>query len=158
MSATGKSSVVAELRARGYKAVDGDDPAYSHWGEFVRYPGIDDGAPDQEKEWILREDRIDELLSTEDCDAVFVAATARNMSKFYPRFDHIVLLSAPSEVIVERLATRTNNPYGKRPEELADVLRYVERLEPILRKSASHEIDASASLDKVVAQVLELVS
>jgi hypothetical protein len=30
----------------------------------------------------------------------------------YPRFDHIVLLGAPAEILIERLATRTTNPYG----------------------------------------------
>src|SRR2546430_17741022 len=43
---------------------------------------------------------------------------------FYPRFDHIVLLSAPAEVLAERLATRATNPYGKDPAELAETLEY----------------------------------
>lgn len=30
---------------------------------------------------------------------------------------HIVLLSAPRDVLVERLASRTNNPFGKTPDE-----------------------------------------
>jgi hypothetical protein len=41
---------------------------------------------------------------------------------FYPRFDHIVLLSAPAEVLAQRLATRATNPYAKDPAELAETL------------------------------------
>ena len=33
MSGTGKSSLVAELAARGYKAVDADSAEYSEWVE-----------------------------------------------------------------------------------------------------------------------------
>lgn len=41
---------------------------------------------------------------------------------FHSRFDHIVLLSAPVEVLVHRLVTRTTNSFGTPPEELARVL------------------------------------
>jgi hypothetical protein len=33
---------------------------------------------------------------------LFVQGTTRNQGLFYPRFDHIVLLSAPPEVLTER--------------------------------------------------------
>jgi hypothetical protein len=55
---------------------------------------------------------------------LFVQGTTRNQVLFYPRFDHIVLLSAPAEVLAERLATRATNPYGKDPAELAETLEY----------------------------------
>jgi shikimate kinase len=78
------------------------------------------------------------------------------MRKFLPQFDHVVLLSAPADVIIERLATRTTNPYGKHPDEVARVLSLLETVEPLLRRAAGHEIDTSASLDDVVASVLRL--
>lgn len=109
------------------------------------------------RDWVWREDRIQSLLSTEDADVLFLSGTAMNMGKFYPRFDHIILLSAPAEIIVERLATRTNNPYGKRPDEVARVLGLIQTIEPRLRKAAGHEIDTSAPLDQVVATVLQIV-
>jgi hypothetical protein len=79
------------------------------------------------------------------------------MAKFYPRFDHIVLLSAPAAVIVERLASRTTNPYGKRPEEVARVLALIQTIEPKLRQVADLEVDTSIALDRVVAKLLDLV-
>jgi dephospho-CoA kinase len=146
MSGTGKSTVIAELAARGYKAVDTD---YGDWHEWVDAAG----QPD----WIWREDRIRELLATEDADVLFVSGTASNQGKFYPRFDHVVLLSAPTPVIVERLATRTNNPYGKHPDELARVLGHIETVEPLLRRRATLEVDTSVPLDQVVETILRLV-
>jgi AAA domain len=143
MSGTGKSTVIRELAARGYKAVDAD---YDGWSET---------GPDGD--WVWREDRIQSLLSSEAGDVLFLSGCATNQGKFYPQFDHIVLLSAPAAVVVDRLAIRTNNPYGKDPGELALVLHHLQTVEPLLRRSAGHEIDTSAPLDEVVATLLRLV-
>jgi len=142
MSGTGKSAVIRELAARGYKAIDGDDG----WSET---------GPD--RDWVWREEALQRLLSTEDCEVLFFSGCATNQGKFYPQFDHIVLLSAPAAVLVERLRSRTSNRYGKDPEELALVLHHLQTVEPLLRKSAHHEIDTRAPLDQVVATVLRLV-
>jgi shikimate kinase len=80
------------------------------------------------------------------------------MGKFLPQFDHVVLLSAPAEVIVERLATRTTNTYGRRPEEVARTLELIETIEPRLRRLADHEIDASALIGEVVATLLRIAT
>jgi dephospho-CoA kinase len=157
MSGTGKSTLTCALAARGYKAVDADSDAYSHW---VAWPGHADGfgsAVEQGRDWVWRDDRIQALLSTEDAAVLFVSGCAANMGQFLPQFDHIVLLSAPAEVLVERLATRTTNRYGKRPGEVARVLRLVEDVEPLLRRVAGSEINTSAPLEEVVASVLRLV-
>ncbi len=143
MSGTGKSTVIAVLAARGFKAVDLDAPGWSEYG-----PNGD---------WVWCEDRIEDLLSVEDGDILFVSGCAENQVRFHSQFDQIILLSAPADVLVERLTTRTNNSYGKDPDELADVLGYLETVEPRLRRVAGHEVDASAPLDEVVATVLRLV-
>lgn len=143
MSGTGKSTVINELAARGYRAVDLDQPA---WSEY---------APDGD--WIWREDRVRDLLSAEDGEVLFISGCASNQGKFYPQLDKIVLFSAPTDIIIERLRTRTTNDYGKHPDELAETLGYIETVEPLLRKGAHHEIDTSAPLDEVVASVLQLL-
>src|SRR6516164_9880260 len=112
MSGTGKSSLLDELAARCYRTVDTD---YGDYFETV----------DGERLW--REDRVSALLSSAPDElpgVLFVQGTTRNQVLFYPRFHHIVLLSAPPEILAERLAIRTTNPYGKDPAELAEVLQY----------------------------------
>jgi dephospho-CoA kinase len=143
MSGTGKSSVVRELTARGYKAVDTDDG----WCEPL---------PDGRQQW--REEAVERLLDTEDADILFVAGCEENQVRFHPRFDHIVLLSAPLETLLERLGTRTDNPYGKAPEERRRFLENVETVEPLLRQVATAEIRTTAPLDEVVAAILEIVT
>jgi shikimate kinase len=157
MSGTGKSTLIGELAARAYKAVDADCDEFSEWVESTGDTGIFGSAVDVNRDWVWREDRIQELLSTEDTDVLFLSGCAENMGKFLPQFDHVILLSAPAEVIVERLATRTNNAYGKHPDEVARVLGLVKTVEPLLRRAAGLEIDTSACLEEVVATLLQLV-
>jgi dephospho-CoA kinase len=142
MSGTGKSSVIRELVARGYKAVDTDD-------------GWCESQPDGRQMW--REDAIQALLTTEDAEVLFVAGCEENQAKFHPQFDHIVLLSAPLEVLIERLTARTTNSYGKAPEELRRFLHDVETVEPLLRRVAGHEVRTTVPLNDVVTTVLRLV-
>ena len=156
MSGTGKSTVIRELTARGHKAIDTDSDEWSEWVIAPVDPNTSDTA--EEPDWIWREDRIQTLLSTEDADVLFVSGCKSNQGKFYPWFDQIVLLSAPVELIVERLATRTTNSYGKDPDEIAQVQGYLQSVEPLLRHDASLVIDTSAPLDQVVETVLDLVS
>ena len=153
MSGTGKSTLVNKLAPLGHKAIDLDDPDWSEMVNDPSAPGVSASAPGQDWQW--REDRLERLLVTEDAEVLFVSGCTSNQIKFYPRFDHIVLLSAPISVMVERLATRTANLYGKRPDELAMVLDYSRTVEPLLRRAATFEVDTSAPLDEVVAAVLE---
>jgi hypothetical protein len=112
-----------------------------------------DGSPD----WIWREEAIDSLLDQYDDGQLFVAGCKTNQGKFYPRFDHVALLSAPAETILERVANRTTNPYGKSDDERREILRYLAEIEPRLRATATVEIDATAPLTDVVDQLQRLV-
>lgn len=140
MSGVGKSTLLAELAARGYRTVDTD---YGDYFETI----------DGEELW--REARIDELLSTEDPSGILiVAGTTRNQVAFYSRFDHVVLLSAPADVLVQRLRTRTNNPYGRRDAEIAETLTYLAEVEPLLRASATLEVVTTVGVGAVADAVL----
>lgn len=156
MSGTGKSTLIRELAARGCKAVDADGDEFSHWVEVTDEANAEVAPVDGNRDWVWREDRMQEILSTEDSDVLFVSGCAENMPQFFPQFDLIVLLSAPASVIVERLRSRTANQYGKQPEEVARVLRLVETVEPRLRRAAGYEIDTSTSLEEIVGTLLRL--
>ena len=97
MSAVGKSTIAERLSELGYKAVDTDVGGYS----------VVDERGDQH--WDV--DRIRRLLATEDADVLFVAGSDDAQVHFYRDFDHTILLSAPRDVMVERLENRTNNPF-----------------------------------------------
>jgi dephospho-CoA kinase len=143
MSGTGKSSVIRELAVLGYKAIDTDDG----WCEHLQ---------DGRQRW--REGAIARLLDTEDADVLFIAGCEENQVRFHPRFDLIILLSAPAQTMIERLTARTGNPFGKAPGDMDRILGDLAAVEPRLRKAADHEIRTTPPLTDVVAKVLHLAS
>ncbi|HEY2353350.1 MAG TPA: shikimate kinase [Gaiellaceae bacterium] len=138
MSGTGKSSALAELARRGYRTVDTDEPGWKR-GEL----------------W--DEERIARLLA-EDGPTLILSGTVVNQGRFYDRFDTVVLLSAPADVILERIAARTNNPWGKSPAQRDLILEQIREVEPLLRATCTHEIDASRPLADVVERLVEIAS
>jgi hypothetical protein len=153
MSGTGKSSALAELGRRGYRVVDTDDPG---WREYREDAEASD--PLRRGEWLWVEDRITELLDADDDPPLFVQGCVRNQSTFYDRFDAVVLLSAPADVLLDRIARRTTNDYGKTPVERAMILDDLARVEPLLREGCTHELDAGRPLDEVVDDLVAIAS
>jgi hypothetical protein len=153
MSGTGKSSALAELGRRGYRVVDTDDPG---WREYHEDAESSDEL--HRGDWLWVEERISGLLDSDDGRSLFVQGCVRNQSKFYGRFDAVVLLSATAEVILDRVARRTTNNYGKTAVERAMILDDLARVEPLLRASCTHELDASRPLDHVVADLIAIAS
>lgn len=153
MSGTGKSAVIQALAERGYRAVDADEAG---WSEVVTVPEEELTGLGPGQDWVWREDRIREVLAGSEGETLFIGGCSPNQGQFYPWFDHIILLSAPADVIVERLATRTTNPFGKQPDEVARTLRLLEEVEPLLRRGAGHEIDTRAPLEEVVERVIRI--
>jgi broad-specificity NMP kinase len=153
MSGTGKSSALAELGRRGYRVVDTDDPG---WREYREDPEPSDEL--HRGEWLWIEDRLAALLDSDDGRSLFVQGCVRNQSTFYDRFDAVVLLSAPAGVILDRIVRRTTNSYGKTQVERAMILDDLANVEPLLRATCTHELDAARPLDDVVADLIAIAS
>lgn len=147
MSGTGKSTALAELGRRGFRVVDTDSGAWSEW-----FPASGVGVG----EWLWREDRIAGLLAERDEATLYVSGCMANQGKFYGQFDAVVLLSAPVEVILDRVENRTTNDYGKGPGERHRILGHVGSVEPLLRATSTHEIDASRPLADVVDTLIAI--
>ncbi len=143
MSGTGKSTVLVALAARGHRVVDTDTDEWSHW--------VTDASGDPD--WVWREDAMAALLAGPSEGPLFVSGCKTNQGRFYDRFDEVVLLSAPADVLLARLATRETNSYGRSDEERALVLRHLAEVEPLLRRTATGEVDATQPLDAVVDAV-----
>jgi len=137
MSGAGKSTLLDEMARRGHRTVDTD---------FDGWTGPD-GLWDH--------GRMDSLLAG-DPD-VIVAGTVANQGRFYDRFEHVVLLSAPLDVLLERVASRTNNPYGKSVEERAGIERHLVEVEPLLRRGATLELDGRRPTAELADALEEVV-
>lgn len=138
MSGAGKSTLLKGLALRGHTVVDTD------------YDG-----------WVLADGRWDEPRMRNLLDGVsniVVSGTVENQAVFYDQFDHVVLLSVPLETLLERVTSRTSNPYGSRPQEREEIARHVDTVEPQLRRGASLELDGREQPASLVAVVERLMS
>jgi dephospho-CoA kinase len=120
MSGAGKSTLLAAVARRGFRTLDTD---YDGWTAGARWD-----AP-----------RMSMLLA--ECSTLAVSGTAENQGDFYDRFEHVVYLYVPLEVLLERVRARTDNPYGRTAEQQADIAEYVLTVEPLIRRSATVELD-----------------
>ena len=143
MSGTGKSTALNELRSLGFQVIDTDEPGWTEWS-------------DREEGYVWREDRIRELLAREEGPALYVSGTVSNQGRFYGYFDAVVLLSAPADLLLNRIESRTTNPYGKTAEQRELILRDLAEVEPLLRKTCTHEIDGAQPLGVVVEELAKL--
>jgi shikimate kinase len=137
MSGAGKSTLLTSLSALGYPTVDTD---YDDWH-------LPSGLWD--------EPRMDALLARQA--TVAVSGTAENQGCFYDRFEHVVYLVAPLDVLLARAAGRTDNPYGRSPEDQAEIARYVAEVEPRIRRGASVELDARRPVGELGREVVRLL-
>jgi dephospho-CoA kinase len=143
MSGVGKSAVLEELARRGHRVVDTD------YGGYSEEVASSDGAVEQ----LWREERIDALLRKSAGGVLFVSGTVANQGKFYPRFDAVVLLHAPTDVILQRVAARDTNDFGKSDAERERILQDLATVEPLLRAGASDAIDTRRPLHEVVDEL-----
>ena len=137
MSGTGKSTVLIELARRGHRVQDTD------YGGWV----LPDGTWDEPRMWAF-------LNSAE---SVVVSGTVENQTHFYAAFRHVVLLSAPLPVLLERVQSRRNNPYGRTEEQQNEIRTYVRDVEPLLRAAATVELDAQMPVTALADAIEALI-
>ena len=61
-------------------------------------------------------------------------------------------------MLIERLRARTNNPYGRTDDELAQILGDRAEIEPLLRRTADLVLESTASPAQLADAVLSSVA
>jgi gluconate kinase len=151
LSGSGKSSVYEELIRRGYRAISTDRAWKYHADPDAGLPGRpihhDSSMWDQQK-------AVSELESPEP-DVLFVCGSSRNRDRFLPYFTKIFNLRIDDDTMRHRLHERTNNDFGKQPEEVELMLRLNRSDE---KPAGAIDIDATQPLDQVVDELLRLAN
>jgi broad-specificity NMP kinase len=142
MSGVGKTTVVEELRHRGFICIDMDEPGWSFMD------------PDGHQHWDV--ERLERVMNEAGNKRFFVSGCAEEQAALYHRFRAIILLSAPRQVMVERICSRSSNSYGQNPEEMARILADLDEIEPHLRERCTYEIETTAPVNDVVDRILAL--
>lgn len=144
MSGVGKSAVLEELRARGHACIDMDVESLSYMDA------------DGHQHW--RTDVLMPLLEEHQARTTFVVGCAEEQASLYDRFRAIVLLSAPVDVMVERIRSRSAGSFGQRASEMNQILEDQRSVEPMLRASCTHEIVTTAPVAEVADRILEIAA
>jgi dephospho-CoA kinase len=146
MSGTGKSSALAALARRGHHVLDTDDPGWI----------VETDTPDgPEPLWDLG--KVGSFLDRHRTGWLFIAGCVANQRALYDRFDAVVLLSAPVDVVLERVADR-DNPFGSRAEDRAKIASDIAAFEPLLRAGADREIVTTAPIAEVVSAIEQVAA
>ena len=141
LSGAGKSSVYEELIRRGYKTIS-TDRAWKSTSE-PSYHGNSMWDPQK---------AVSELESPEP-EVLFVCGSGRNRDRFLPYFTKIFNLRIDDDTMRHRLLERTNNDFGKEPEEIELMLRLNRSDE---KPAGAIDVDATRPLHQVVDELLRL--
>ncbi|KKO19337.1 MAG: hypothetical protein DCC43_14915 [Candidatus Brocadia sp.] len=142
ISGVGKTSVVGELWCRGFQCIDMDEPGWS--------------SMDAEGHLHWNMDCLEQAMTEAGTNRLFVSGCAEEQADLYDRFGSIILLSAPRDIMTERIRSRSNNAFGQTPAEMARILTDLEQIEPLLRERYTHEIKTTVPVKDVVDRILGL--
>jgi hypothetical protein len=79
---------------------------------------------------------------------LFVSGCVPNQGKFYDRFDAVVLLSAPADVLLDGSRPARRTATARAPDERTLRAPPPETVEPLLRATCTHELDATRPLER----------
>src|SRR4051794_38377869 len=149
LSGAGKSSVYEELIRRGYKAISTDRAWAYHAEADIGLPG----RPIRHSVWDTQR-AVTELENPEP-EVLFVCGSSRNRDRFLPYFTKIFNLRIDDDTMRRRLRERTNNDFGKQPEEV-ELMLTLNRSDE--KPIGAKDVDATKPLDQVVDEVLRLAN
>jgi uridine kinase len=150
LSGTGKTTVAQELRRRGYNAID-SDAVFAYYGDPETGEPTDVQSRDN---WIWDLSKVRSFAKKSADDVVFVCGGALNQEKISEIFDKRFTLVVDSQTLKHRLLTRTNNDYGKHPDELAEQLELNATFADYARSIGSIVVDATRPVGAVVDEIL----
>jgi hypothetical protein len=157
----GKSTVCGLLKRREQPAIDADWEGYNCWedrisGQVVANPPypVPPGWLDHFA-WKISRAKVEALSETVRDKTAFLCGGAENEADVWDLFDLIVCLVVDSDTLRHRLQTRTTNPFGKHPEELAAALGRNDRLASTYRRLGATIIDGKLPPPEVADAILD---
>jgi len=154
LSGTGKTSVAIELKNRGLNAIDADEEL----GYFADPKTMQPTKEEAQLNWHWDTEKAKHLFNDQQPDELFVCGGSMNQQNFYKYFSKIFTLFLDNEALRDRLMTRTNNAFGKHPDDLTRQLEWNSGTVEYSRQRGTILIDASKPIkdvvDAVIAQTL----
>lgn len=161
VAGSGKSTLEAAFNSKGCDTYD-IDRGYAQWrhiatNEPVAYNPQGGEQWAKSHDWLVRASEFTQLLHTPSNSPRIIFGSAGDLHNYAPLFTKIILLEYPSKsAIAARLATRTNNPYGKQLSELQAVYSYYMPYQEQMKALGAIALDCTAPLT-VLTQEIEAV-
>jgi adenylate kinase family enzyme len=161
LSGTGKSTVNAELKARGYESYDGDEDHLAQWYNSDTRALVEVDIEECTPEFLLHHSRdisreiVEELASKAHNKPIFLCGAHENEGELQDLFAGVFGLVLDDETLKQRLATRTTNQWGKLPHELAYSLAFKKKWYDNCKRFRYITIDATQPTEAIVDQILE---
>jgi broad-specificity NMP kinase len=162
---TGKSTIRDELKSRGYKAYDGDYDHLAKWYNNKTGQPIKEGHyHERTPEFLKTHSRdiarqvVEDLATKAKHRPVFLCGDPENEDELVNLFSKVFALVVDEGVRQNRLATRTNNEWGKLPHEIA----YDQAVKPVAldryKRYVYITLDASQPPKVIVDQILKEIN
>ena len=164
VAGTGKSYLVNKLREKGINVVDADSNIglakfVNSKGNEVRY------NPNGGNKWwsthfhVLNIRILKKLLKENKILYLFghvggQSGKGNGIFDVINLFDKVFYLSAPKRLIANRIKIRTDNPFGKHPEELKGVLYSKDKEDKMARILGLQFIDATLPTEKIIRIIM----
>lgn len=158
VAGTGKSHIVREMKRRRLNAVDVDKGLTVFVDEGGKESEYD---PDGGAKWwrshyyVLKPGKLEKLLKRSVSIYVFGDVGGRRgkgngLLDVAHLFDRVCYMRAPPWLIRERLARRTDNVFGKSPDEVEGTMRHKAKMDRIARKMRFEVVDASWPAEEII--------
>ncbi len=162
LAGTGKSTIRAELVSRGYAAYDQDEDHLAKWYNDATGKAVI-GRPKRTTEFLRTHSRdvkrttLQGLATKAENELVFLCGDPENDTELRDLFSHAFALKLDEVARQHRLATRTNNQYGKTPEDLAYDAENLRQSAGIYKELKYTLVDANRPTAEIVDDILAQV-
>ena len=142
MSGVGKSTILNQLKVEGFLTVDLDNSGWINYDV-------------KEEDYLMDTTKIIDFITLHEKEVVFLAGTTINQVHIYPYLDFVISLTAPLEVMKERIQNRENNPFGKTEDEWSKIVSDKVTFEEQIFKSSDYVISTDKPLQDVLKEIYE---
>src|SRR3954454_8904291 len=150
------------LRGRGYEAYAIDEDGFAGWVDQVtgeEYPGYPSSHErtlefSERFAWKVSRARVAQLAADAADRPIFLCGAVANELEVLDLFPTVITLDVDVETLHRRLASRTNNDFGKSAHELAQIVAWHADDFAAYRRAGHIIVDAARPIDEVVRDVV----
>jgi gluconate kinase len=149
ISWTGKTAVCKELARRGFEAIEADE-IFGYYGDPKTGKPTD---AETQLNWLWDTKKVKRVIDNAR-DPTFICGGAMNQKEHEPSFTKVFTLCVSDGTLAHRLLTRTNNSFGKDPQDLARQIEWNKGTRKYSNQRGTVMVNAEQPIKKVVDDII----